>query len=196
MKRVIATLFICSCVFAFDLALAQQQEEKLTITTYYPSPTGVYQTLKVVDKAEFNTQRQGGHNHVVIHGAGPALNYGVLSFSAYNGANDVNTAGVWGFIESNTTGSEAGGLMFATKNETDALPVNRVTINRAGNVGLGVYPDKKLHINARAAISFYYSSMTARRPTNISVSSGCPAAGQGIYGSRMMLLYHGAAPGP
>lgn len=28
-------------------AWAQQQEEKLTITTYYPSPTGVYQTLRV-----------------------------------------------------------------------------------------------------------------------------------------------------
>ncbi|MBP6920897.1 MAG: tail fiber domain-containing protein, partial [Candidatus Omnitrophica bacterium] len=28
-------------------ASAQQQDEKLTITTYYPSPTGVYQTLRV-----------------------------------------------------------------------------------------------------------------------------------------------------
>ncbi|HQO37632.1 MAG TPA: tail fiber domain-containing protein [Candidatus Omnitrophota bacterium] len=138
---VISALSLCSSVLA-------QQDEKLTITTYYPSPTGVYQTLKVVDKAEFNTERKGGHNHVVIHGAGPGLNYGVLSFSAYNGVNDVNTGGVWGFIENNTTGHECGGLMFAAKNETDAYPLHRMIINREGNVGINVYPTKRLHINS------------------------------------------------
>jgi len=39
-------MVICSGVCALGLAWAQQ-DEKLTITTYYPSPTGVYQTLRI-----------------------------------------------------------------------------------------------------------------------------------------------------
>ncbi|MFA5100471.1 MAG: hypothetical protein WC547_06285, partial [Candidatus Omnitrophota bacterium] len=38
-------------IFCFSYAFAQQQSEKLTITTYYPSPTGVYQTLRVAPSA-------------------------------------------------------------------------------------------------------------------------------------------------
>ncbi|HOU36116.1 MAG TPA: hypothetical protein PK562_02475, partial [Candidatus Omnitrophota bacterium] len=42
---------VCCCVISalsvYSSVLAQQSEEKLTITTYYPSPTGVYQTLRV-----------------------------------------------------------------------------------------------------------------------------------------------------
>ncbi|MFA5100467.1 MAG: hypothetical protein WC547_06265 [Candidatus Omnitrophota bacterium] len=40
----------CFVIFVFSYAFAQQSE-KLTITTYYPSPTGVYQTLRVAPSA-------------------------------------------------------------------------------------------------------------------------------------------------
>lgn len=137
---------IISSLILLVPALAQQ-EEKLTITTYYPSPTGSYQTLKVFGSAEFNAARAGGHDHVRIHGLSPAT-WGVLSFSAYNGANDVNTAGIWGSIESNTIGSESGGLIFATKNNPDSLPVQRVHINKSGNVGIGnAIPEAKVQIS-------------------------------------------------
>lgn len=128
---------ICWVVGMTGLCRAQQ-EEKLTITTYYPSPTGVYQTLKVVQRADFNTGLNPGYDHLVIHGKDTGSSYGVLSFSANNTAGDVNIASIWGVIQSDTVGSESGGLAFATKSPTGTMDAGaRMFINASGYVGIG-----------------------------------------------------------
>jgi|GEM_PF-2170763 len=136
MRKLIFCLIFC--VFGITGLCRAQQEEKLTITTYYPSPTGIYQTLKVVQRADFNTGLNPGYDHLVIHGKDPGSSYGVLSFSANNTAGDVNIASIWGVIQSDTVGAESGGLAFATKSPTGTMDAGaRMFINASGYVGIG-----------------------------------------------------------
>lgn len=135
LKVILAVMcFICGMVSV----CCAQQDEKLTITTYYPSPTGAYQTLKVVQRADFNTGLNPGYDHLVIHGKVPGSSYGVLSFSANNTAGDVNIASIWGVIQSDTVGAESGGLAFATKSPAGTMDAGaRMFINDTGYVGIG-----------------------------------------------------------
>ena len=43
-KKIASSAFVICALIMCNLAMGQQ-EEKLTITTYYPSPTGVYNKL-------------------------------------------------------------------------------------------------------------------------------------------------------
>jgi len=116
--------------------------------------------LDVSGNAYFNKGRNGGGNHVTIRGLGVGQNYGVMAFTTYNGASDVNIASIAGVITGATAGSEAGGLSFGIK-PTSGVITEGMRINPDGNVGIGTTtPSAKLDVKGSAMITGSISNPT------------------------------------
>jgi len=153
MKRLIF-MVICSCVFALDLARAQQ-DEKLTITTYYPSPTGVYNQLQAKRVVIGDVNADGQINSADVPANVRPLYVQDNSSSGYTAA-FVNREGyglgigaaytaTWAGIQSNIFVNGGGGASPSTTN----LSLNP----DGGNVGIGTtVPDSSFVVAGNASL--------------------------------------------
>jgi hypothetical protein len=74
---------------------------------------------------------------------------GVLDFVADDGASaGIAAAQIFAFVDGTpATGSMPGRLVFSTTPSGSASPVERLQIDSAGNVGIGITPTQKLHVS-------------------------------------------------
>ncbi|GEM_PF-5164821 len=137
-------------------------DEKITLSTYYPAPYGEYRTLAVGDT--YTAPAAGGNTSLVVqdrvgvgttnpatmlHLRGTASDAFILERLVNNqtwgvgtlyrlrdsASNSHDYAGIYGLIETNTNGSERGGIVFYTA--SPALS-EKVRITGRGNVGIGI----------------------------------------------------------
>jgi hypothetical protein len=143
----IKTIVSASLIFFASVICVFAQEEKLTIATYYPSPTGVYQTLRIAPGGNPGDCSTDGTNEGKMY-------YDETSHVLNICAN--LAMGVWGYVPVPGTGGPW------TLNG-----VNLFASNTAWNVGIGTaFPTEKLHVvgNITALngnISSVFGNMTA-----------------------------------
>lgn len=94
-----------------------------------------------------NLGNAAGNLHLTTHRTG-AGNAGIFRFKYYDSAANLVEAGtVAGTILDINTGTRSGGLIFSTQSAAAATATEKVRIDAAGNVGIGVTnPTAKLHV--------------------------------------------------
>ena len=101
-----------------------------------------------------NLGNAAGNFHLLSHRASTG-NAGIFRFKYFDsGANLVEAGTVSGTILNITAGTRAGGLIFSTQSTAAATATEKMRIDSAGNVGIGVTsPTVKLHVAGDATFT-------------------------------------------
>lgn len=157
-KKTLSTALLVIC---YELLVMScfAQEEKLTITTYYPSPYGSYNQLYVADKLGIGTTSPQTQLHIRGDGAYISLNDDVtaggspetaaFSIAADNGSGRLITdKNLDIYIDSDNNDADTRHFSII-KNQGWGGPLATTifTVSESGNVGIGTAsPGTKLHI--------------------------------------------------
>ena len=148
MKRALVPV---ACLAVLTVAVA----EELVLTTYYPSPRGVYKALTVTDRVGIGTSTPFGTLHV--RGGGQAL---MLQGTPMSENSDIQF-----YRSADTSGNFRWNLTYRADRGNDDLQLTRNAAgggpvmvmawkNRTGDVGIGTDdPSEKLEINGNVRLS-------------------------------------------
>lgn len=153
MKRIGLALLITSfwlLVSAFFTSLSAQQEDSITLLTYYPAPYGIYKQFKV--------SHDGAADDFVVDangriGIGTATGYGTSSLTGkleiYNGDTDHVLRAYGGPIVNNQNVLEIGQAYLGFPPNLPGVSIKFV-VRESGDVGIGTdNPESGLHLHKR-----------------------------------------------
>ncbi len=147
MSRLFKSIFLISFLLFFCSICALAED--ITITTYYPSPYGVYKNLNIYNQDE-NTTQTDFTEAVTKAGLLITTDYTVNAYTPglYWSTNNNNPtrpkAGI--YLRETATGTN---MYFGTSNDYGTgITNNAMVIDPSGNVGIGVTaPSAMLHVN-------------------------------------------------
>jgi hypothetical protein len=185
-------------LLVFGAALAVVAQEDITLTTYYPSPRGVYEELRVTRNAFLATDPTAPVPVVSIGTdtppPGSTATLYVLGSAEADAFRAFETSGVYAFIEAGPDDgwAQIGGWNAAVAalapTYLDAAPLAIQTRPGSTNVGIGTattHPSNKLEVEGRVAIGAGYAGGGNPAPTNGLIVQGDVGIGTATPGARL-----------